>query len=99
VSDLPETARDTVFTTVALLRCRDHLALMLDAITEPRRGELARAIAEHEHFDDAHLRLRLAQVVRREHAAIRETVVEVLGGSIAEVPRVVRMWLAQEAGG
>lgn len=89
-------ARDTAFATIALLRCRDRLPALIETIAEPRRSELARAVAQHERFDEAHLKQILARVFRHEHAALRETSAQVRSDAIGRIPRVVRMWLAQE---
>jgi hypothetical protein len=89
-------ARDTAFAAIALLRCRDRLPALIETITEPRRIELARAVAQHERFDEAHLRQILGRVIRAEHTAVRDTVARVAGDAVGRVPRVVRIWLAQE---
>lgn len=89
-------ARDTAFAAIALLRCRDRLPALIETIAEPRRSELALAVAQHEHFDEAHLKQILARVTRVEHTAVRETAARVPGNAIGRVPRVVRIWLAQE---
>jgi hypothetical protein len=88
--------RNTAFAALALLRCRDRVSRLIDAVAEPRRSELAQAVAEHEHFDDARLKQILAQVIRREHADIREATAQVLGAAMIRAPRVVRKWIAQE---
>jgi hypothetical protein len=95
VSESPAAARNTSFTAIALLRCRERLAPLLEAVAEPRRSELARAIAQHEHLDEPNLKQILVQVIRREHARTRERAVQVLGNAIVRAPRVVRIWLAQ----
>jgi hypothetical protein len=97
VSESAAAARDTAFAAVALLRCRDRMTALLNAVAEPRRSELARAVAQHEQFDDAHLKQILARVIRHQHETVRESAAQVLGGAIARAPRVVRVWLAQEA--
>jgi hypothetical protein len=86
-----------LFAAIALLRCRERLARLLEAIAEPRRSELARAIAQHEHLDEPHLKQILAQVIRREHASAREKAAQMLGSAVVRAPRVVRIWLTQES--
>lgn len=97
MSESPAADRDTIFAAIALLRGRERLARLLDTIAEPRRSELARSVAQHEHLDDAHLKQTLVQMIRREQSAVRETAIQVLGSAIARTPRVVRRWLTQEA--
>jgi len=97
VSESPVAARHTIFAAMALLRGRERLAPLLEAVAEPRRSELARAVAQHEQLDDTRLKQALAEVIRREHAAVRDTAAQLLGSSIVRVPRVVRLWLAREA--
>ena len=96
MSESPAQERNTSFAAIALLRCRERLARLLEAIAEPRRSELARAIAQHEHLDEPHLKQILAQVTKRERARTRERAAQVLGSAIVRAPRVVRIWLAQE---
>jgi hypothetical protein len=72
------------------------VARLLEAVAEPRRSELARAIAQHDHLDDPHLKQILAHVTRRERASTRERAAQLLGSAIVQAPRVVRIWLAQE---
>jgi hypothetical protein len=79
---------------VALLRCRDRLALALDAVAEPRRSELARAIAELESFNDARLKQTLTEKIRRQNEALREVMGQTLNSAMAKAPRVVREWIA-----
>jgi hypothetical protein len=96
VSESPAQERNTSFAAIALLRCRERLAQLLDAIAEPRRSELAQAISQHEHLDEPRLKQILAQVIRREHAGVRDSVGRVMGSAMVRAPRVVRIWLAQE---
>jgi formate dehydrogenase maturation protein FdhE len=96
VSESPAAARNTSFAAIALLRCRERLARLLEAVSEPRRSEFARAIAQNEHLDEQQLKQILAQVMRRERATTRESSAQVLGSAIARAPRVVRIWLARE---
>ena len=96
MSESTAAARNTLFAAIALLRCRERLPRLLEAVAEPRRSELARAIAQHEHLDEPNLKQVLVQVTRREHARTRERAAQVLGNAIARAPRVVRIWLAQE---
>jgi len=95
VSESPAPARDTAFAAVALLRCRNRLAPVLDAVAEPRRSELARAIAELEPLDDARLKQALTEKVRRLDEALRIDIGQTLGCAMARAPRVVREWIAQ----
>ena len=96
MSEPPAAGRNTSFAAITLLRCRDRFARLLEAIAEPRRSELAQAIAQHEHLDEPHLKQVLAQVIRREHASTREKAAQVLGSAIVRAPRAVRIGLAQE---
>jgi hypothetical protein len=88
---------EQVFAALALLRCRDRLARVLDAVAEPRRGELAAALAELEELDDARLKETLAEIIRREDEALFEVVARSMGGEIAKAPRLVRQWIARGA--
>ena len=97
MSEPPAAGRNTSFAAITLLRCRDRFARLLEAIAEPRRSELARAIAQHEHLDEPHLKQILAQVIRREHASAREKAAQMLGSAVVRAPRVVRIWLTQES--
>jgi HEAT repeat protein len=90
-------ARDTAFAALALLRCRDRLAPILDTIAEPRRNEVVRAVAELGSFDDAHLKHFLAETVRNEDADLRDFAVRALGSESAEVPRAILKWAARGA--
>jgi hypothetical protein len=81
-----------------MLRCRDRLESILDTIPEPRRGEVANAIAEVDSFDDARLKDMLAETVRREDAALRDAVARILGAGSADAPRAIWKWVARGAG-
>jgi hypothetical protein len=84
--------RDTAFAVLALLRCRDRLEQVLDAVAEPRRSELARIIGESED-DETHLKHMLAEVIRREDTALRDAVAHALGATRAS--RVIQKWVAR----
>jgi hypothetical protein len=80
---------------LALLRCRDRIAPLLDAVAEPRRAELTEAIDALEGFDDASLKLQLADVIRREDAALKDAAARLLGPAAASVPRAIWRWAAR----
>jgi hypothetical protein len=86
---------DAAFAALALLRCRARLAGVLDAVAEPRRSELAAAVAELEGLDDVRLKQTLAQAIRRDDEALREAVGRVLGAKASRAPRIVRQWVAR----
>jgi hypothetical protein len=88
-------SRDTVFAALALLRCRDRVAPLLDAAAEPRRSELAEAIDALEGLDDSRLKQLLADVIRREDAELKDEVMRLLGPGAAGVPRAVWRWAAR----
>jgi hypothetical protein len=89
--------REMAFAALALLRCRDRMAAVLAAVAEPRRSELAAALAELERSDEAHLKLTLANIIRREDEALLQNVARSLGDQMPKAPRVVRQWLARGA--
>jgi hypothetical protein len=90
--------RDTAFAALILLRCRDRIGPILDTIAGPRRIEAARAVAELDGLDDAHLKHALQDVVRREDAELQDVAARTLGLRSAEVPRAIRKWVAQAVG-
>ena len=91
-------ARDTAFAALALLRCRARIGPILETVADPRRIEIARAVAELDGLDDAHLKQVLAEVVRREDAALRDAAERALGAGSAEAPRAILKWVARVVG-
>jgi hypothetical protein len=81
---------------LALLRCRDRIGLVLEAVAAPRRLELARAIAELDGFDDARLKHVLEEIVRREAIALSDGVAVFLGAALEQAPRGLQKWVARE---
>ena len=88
-------SKDTGFAALALLRCRDRIAPLLDAVAEPRRSELAEAIDTLEGFDDARVKQLLADIIRREDAELKDAAARVLGPGAAGVPRAIWRWAAR----
>jgi hypothetical protein len=86
-----------MFAALALLRCRDRLKTLLDAVAEPRRASLAAALGEFDGLDDARLKQILADIVQREDQVLVDVVARSLGRDIAKAPRVVRIWVARGA--
>jgi hypothetical protein len=82
---------------VALLRCRDRLTALLDAVAEPRRTSLAAALGEFEGLDDARLKQILADIVQSQDQALVDVAARLLGRDIAKAPRVIRLWVARGA--
>jgi hypothetical protein len=87
--------RDVAFAVLALLRCRDRIAPVLDAVAEPRRNELAKAIAEHEALDSTRLKQLLAELIRREDAELSDGAMRALGIASSQVPRAILRWIAR----
>jgi len=85
------------FAALGLLRCRDRLEGILNAIAEPRQGAIRSAIAELDGVDEAGLKDALSETVRREDAALREGVAKLLGSAAAETPRAIWKWAARGA--
>jgi hypothetical protein len=83
---------------LALLRRRDRIVPLLEALGEPRSLEMARAIEELEGFDDAHLKQVLADTVRREAIALDDAAALILGAASEQSPRVIRKWAARAVG-
>ena len=89
---------EQAFAALALLRCRDRIAPVLDAIAEPRRLDVARAVAELHGFDDYHLKHLLTEVVRREERTLGEARALFLGAASQNAPRTIRKWAARMIG-
>jgi hypothetical protein len=83
---------------LALLRCRDRIGPLLQAISASRRLELARAVSELEGFDDAHLKRVLDEIVRGEAIALRDGVTLFLGAASEQAPRAIQKWAARAIG-
>jgi hypothetical protein len=66
-------------------------------VAAPRRDEVARAIAELEGLDDAHLKNILGEVVRREDSVLRDAAARSLGSCSGEAPRAIRKLAALAA--
>ena len=90
--------RDMAFAALGMLRCGGRLGRMLDAIAEPRRSEIAEAVAALDGFDEGRLRDVLAETVRREDAALQDAAARILGAGSAEAPRAVWKWVVRGAG-
>ena len=93
-----EPGPEHAFAALALLRCRDRMGPVLDAIAEPRRLDVARAVAELDGLDDYHLKHVLAEVVRREERTLREATALFLGAASQNAPRTIRKWAARMIG-
>lgn len=83
---------------LALLRCRDRIGPVLEALASPRRIEMARAVAELDGFDDAHLKHVLEEIVRREAIALNDAVALLLGAASEQAPRALQKWAARTVG-
>jgi hypothetical protein len=93
VGEIP--GRDAAFAALALLRCRRRIGTLIDALAEPRRNELARAVRELDGFNDARLKETLADVVRSEGKALRIAAARELGNGGAKASRALRKWSAR----
>jgi hypothetical protein len=68
---------------------------VLNAVAEPRRSELVRALGEFDGRDEADLKQLLARVIRREDAALRDAAWD---AGAAGASRPIRRWIARAAG-
>jgi hypothetical protein len=90
VGEIP--SRDAAFAALALLRCQSHIGALLDALAEPRRNALARALSEFDAFDHKRLKEALAEVIRREDKALGIAAARELGDGGAKASRAIRKW-------
>jgi hypothetical protein len=90
--------RDRAFAALGLLRCRNRIGRVLNTIAEPRRTEIAAAIAELEGIDDAGLKQLITELIRREDAELGNAVMRALGLGPTQVPRTILRWIARGVG-
>ena len=83
-------ARDTTFATLALLRCREGIPAILEAVAEGRREALACALADLEALTDPHLKELLTRTVHQEDVRIGDLVARELGEGATKVSKTVR---------
>ena len=83
-------ARDTTFATLALLRCRERIPAILEAVAEGRREALACAVADLEALTDPRLKELLMRTVQQEDVRLRDQVARELGESATKVSKAVR---------
>ena len=91
----PASGRDKAFAALALLRCRDRLHQVLDSIPEPRRSELVRAVEEFDGWNETRMKHELAEVLRHQDSALKDTACRTLGAGGVGASRAIRRWIAR----